>query len=112
MYLRNGVGLDLAGVSNVWATAQVNEGPAAINSGGGCGYLLVNYPQLEFIVLRSRKKTVQAHTLQKILSPGMELQGTVCSQAELHAICKLSPFKTVCGLLRHYSFPLPSTLDN
>ena len=45
------MGLNFASVSDVWATAEVNERPAAVDGGGGCGYLLVNYPQLELIVL-------------------------------------------------------------
>ena len=42
--------LDIAGMSNVWATAQINQGATSINSGLGLLDLLVQNAYFELIV--------------------------------------------------------------
>ena len=51
-YLGDGGGLYFPGVSDVWSSTQINQGTTTIYGGGGCGYLLVKYTQLELVILQ------------------------------------------------------------
>ena len=40
----------------VRTATKVNEGATAVYGGGGCGYLLVQNPELELVVLEERRR--------------------------------------------------------
>ena len=43
-------------MTHVRTATKVNEGAAAVYGGGGCGYLLVQNPELELVVLEERRR--------------------------------------------------------
>ena len=49
-------GFESTRVTHVRTATKVNEGAAAVYGGGGCGYLLVQNPELELVVLEERRR--------------------------------------------------------
>lgn len=43
-------------MTHVRTATKVNEGTAAVYGGGGCGYLLVQNPELKLVVLEERRR--------------------------------------------------------
>lgn len=49
-------GFESTRVTHVRTATKVNEGTAAVYGGGGCGYLLVQNPELELVILEERRR--------------------------------------------------------